>query len=236
MLPETVLLDMIDVSLKYDSMRNLILKNVNLKVILNQWIAIVGDNGSGKTTLLKSMLGIVPLHTGSKYLNEAYLNKNNDFIGYIPQEKPDIVSDYISCRSILLNSIDPTNKHCLTEQDKIKRLNEISQQIEIDHFLDHSLSELSGGQKKRIFLAQSLLNNPNLLIMDEPLANLDTGSKKAFIKILRTLSTVRPISVIIVSHDLHNIDVYFDTFIHIKNHTIHTCKNKKCIRDSHVFI
>ncbi len=90
---------------------------------------------------------------------------------------------------------------------------------------------LSGGQKKRIFLAQALINQPKLLLLDEPLADLDPKAKQHFIQALQEIHEHQSLGLLIISHDMHEIASHLDGFIHFKDQVVHSCVELPCARE-----
>ena len=99
------------------------------------------------------------------------------------------------------------------------------------NYMNQPFSTLSGGQKKRIYLAQALVNNPRLLLLDEPLADLDPNAKQHFIKALKSIHENRDLSLLIISHDMHEIAKHLDGFLHFKDSKAHYCVNLPCIKE-----
>jgi zinc transport system ATP-binding protein len=164
-----------------------ILSNVSLEIKKRDFITVIGPNGAGKSMLLKVLMGFFRLTSGE------VVSQKNLRIGYVPQKLDLNGSMPISVRKFLKlkNTVD---------DDKITQ---IAQEITILDILDEQIHLLSGGQLQRVLLARALLNNPEILILDEPAQNLDISGQMAFYKLLDNVYKKREIAILMVSHDLH---------------------------------
>ncbi|MEL0102732.1 MAG: ATP-binding cassette domain-containing protein [Gammaproteobacteria bacterium] len=166
-----------------------ILENVFVNIKKNDFITIIGPNGAGKSVLLECLMGSFLPDSGK------IIKKNNLSIGYIPQNfSPD-------------NSMPISVKRFLTLKKKFtsKELIDISRETNISEILGKHLSTLSGGELQKVLLARSLLNKPELLILDEPAQNLDIKNQLNFYNLLNKIYKDRDLSILMVSHDLHMV-------------------------------
>ena len=164
-----------------------LLDKVSLTISKGDFISIIGPNGAGKTTLLKVLLGVLRADTGT--VNRVPGLK----IGYMPQQ-------------LQVESLFPLNaKRFLTLARKIgqDKLDRIINEVKIANVLSKPMSSLSGGELQRILLARALLNDPDLLILDEPVQSLDIDGQLHFYELLETLYKDLDLTILIVSHDLH---------------------------------
>jgi len=168
-----------------------ILDNIDIQISKNDFITIIGPNGAGKTMLLKCLMGFYKPTSGRIERKEKLK------IGYMPQSinvidtMPMTVKDFITVRK---------------EYDDIS-LNKVIIEVNIGEIVNKQLSVLSGGELQRVLLARSLLNNPDLLILDEPAQNLDISGQLNFYKLIQEIYSKRNISILMVSHDLHLVMV-----------------------------
>ncbi len=168
-----------------------ILYNIDIQINKNDFITIIGPNGAGKTMLLKCLMGFYKPTSGRIERKEKLK------IGYMPQSisiintMPITVKDFITVRK---------------EYDDIS-LNKVITEVSIGEIVNKQLSVLSGGEMQRVLLARSLLNNPDLLILDEPAQNLDISGQLNFYKLIQEIYSKRDISILMVSHDLHLVMV-----------------------------
>ena len=179
-----------------------ILKDVNIKINKNDFITIIGPNGAGKSMLLKCIMGFYKPNSG------VIKSKINLKLGYMPQNLDVIKTIPIKAKKFI------TLKK---KFDKIS-LKKVILETQIEHILDKQLSVLSGGEMQRILLARSLLNNPELLILDEPAQNLDVSGQMLFYKLLQEIYSKRGLSILMVSHDLHLVMISTKQVICLSNH------------------
>jgi zinc/manganese transport system ATP-binding protein len=210
----------------------------NILIEENQWFGIIGENGSGKSTFLKTILGILKPQGGSITVFKHMPGWNNDSISYIPQEREINVSELMSGLNFIKCSYKGWKFGFPLVNKKINNwIKKIFNLVGATAYMHQPFYTLSGGQKKRIYLAQALISKPKLLLLDEPLADLDPKAREHFIETLREIRTQQKLSVLITSHDMHEIAPYLDGFIHFKNKAVHQCVEIPCAReDSYVGI
>lgn len=195
---EVISLD--NVSYRYNS--DLVLENISFKADQGDLLGIIGPNGAGKTTLFSLILGLLEGYQGKITLfNEDIRNNRKALkrIGYIPQKKninqgfPATVEEIVSL-GVLGRK---TNKDVIISALKIVGLLEQK---------DKRIGELSGGQQQRVLIAKALVNEPELLILDEPTTGIDLETQDRFYTLLRKLNSERNITIILASHDLDAIN------------------------------
>ena len=185
-----------NISAGYD--KNIVLNNVNLKVLENDFIGIIGPNGGGKTTLLKVILNLLLPYSGS-------ITKDPTLkIGYLPQINSIDKQFPIMVKDVILSGRFSTNrwwkkpgKHQLTKVDELLEF------IGLEHSRNSSIGELSGGQMQRVFLCRALISNPNLLILDEPNTYVDKSFEANLYNLLGELND--QMAILLVSHDVGTI-------------------------------
>ncbi|KFI73293.1 ABC transporter ATP-binding protein [Bifidobacterium minimum] len=166
--------------------------------------AIVGTNGTGKTTMLKAELGLLPLSSGSARVLGAAPGTMNHRIGYVPQNyASNTESPLTALQSVLLGMMgEQFGWHRATRRQR-DRARQALEFVGIDDQAGKRLSELSGGQRQRVAIAQALGSDPALLMLDEPLANLDPASQHEVVDVLARLNRELGMTVHLVSHDLN---------------------------------
>ena len=154
--------------------QNLILQNVSLSIRQFDFIGVIGPNGGGKTTLLKALLGLLLPFSGEIIFDESMTEGNSHRIGYLPQinnidrKFPVTVFDVV--RSGLMSRKRLTGRYSLEEND---RANNLMNEMGIYNIRSKAIGELSGGQIQRALLCRALVNNPKLLVLDEPNTYVD---------------------------------------------------------------
>lgn len=111
------------------------------------------------------------------------------------------------------------------------KVNELIELVGAEAYAHQPFATLSGGQKKRIYLAQALINEPQLLLLDEPLADLDPHAKQHFIEALQKIHENRKLGLMIISHDMHEIASHLDAFIHFSGRGVHYCPTIECVKE-----
>lgn len=191
---EPPLLKIENLSVTYGN--TLALDNISLSIHQGDYLYILGSNGAGKSTLIKAILGLVPHHAGRITARIA-----QTAMAYLPQEATFLTSMPVSVQEVVLSGLAhplwrwPFNNHKTTQQS-----NTLLELLEIAHLKNRLVSDLSGGQKQRVLLARALISQPQLLILDEPTANMDHHASEELYSLLKKLNT-EGLTIIIISHD-----------------------------------
>jgi zinc/manganese transport system ATP-binding protein len=166
--------------------------------------AIVGTNGTGKTTMMNAELGLIPLKTGTARVLGKPAGRANERIGYVPQSyTSDIDSNLTAEQSVLLGLTGTKfGLHIITAAER-QKAHEAMAFTGIADKAHMRLSELSGGLRQRVAIAQALVSGPELLMLDEPLANLDLASQRATVHVLARLNHELGMTIQVVAHDLN---------------------------------
>ena len=196
-------LEAVDLSFAYGSER--VLDGVSLAVAPGEFVALVGPNGSGKSTLLRCLLGLLPPTAGSVRLFGAAPDQLTDRwrLGYVPQtaavarELPATVEEVVGAGRLARSGW----RRRFGDADR----EEIEHAMSAVALLEHrrrKVSELSGGQLQRAFIAKALAGQPELLVLDEPVAGIDAESQHRFRDSLVHLVAEHSAAVLLVSHEL----------------------------------
>lgn len=166
--------------------------------------AIVGTNGAGKTTMMKAELGLLPLSEGTVTVFGRPAGEANKLIGYVPQSYVSgIDSNLTAFQSVLLGLTGTRfGIHPVTRAQRAKAT-EAMAFVGIADKSSYRLSELSGGLRQRVAIAQAIVSDPKLLMLDEPLANLDLASQRAVAHLLARLNRELGMTIQVVAHDLN---------------------------------
>ncbi len=187
--------------------RRTILEHVSFRVNRGTTLAIVGPNGAGKTVLLRSLLGLVP-HTGQvTWASDVR-------IGFVPQnfavtDVPITVREFLS-----LNRAADFRAPLATvglDESKVG---------------DERLGALSGGELQRVLIAWALVDDPNVLLVDEPTAHIDVGAEDLILETLNRIERERGMTILLVSHDIHNVMTYSDTALALNRTVIYSGPSK----------
>jgi zinc transport system ATP-binding protein len=178
------------------------LDDISFTVKKGDFLGIIGPNGAGKSTLFASMLGLNTKYDGIIRFFGKDIRKSKDYlkeIGYVPQ-KPVFERNFPA-------TVNDVVKMGLRQESNDNKIDEILQQLWIHELSKKRIGELSGGQQQRVFIAKALVNNPKLLILDEPLTGIDQQSIELFYSILRELNSKQKITIIWSSHDLDAVNL-----------------------------
>ncbi|MBN2479806.1 MAG: ABC transporter ATP-binding protein, partial [Parachlamydiales bacterium] len=180
-----------------------ILQDVNLNVNVGDFVGIIGPNGGGKTTLLKLIMGMLSPHTGSiKIFNKKPTEVREKF-GYVPQiYHIDKSFPITTLDATLLGIFSKTKFGFFTKKQK-DLAKDILEQVGLKDFIKSPFSKLSGGQTQRALIARALISDPEILILDEPTANIDLESEQMIFDLL--INSPKKRTILMVSHDLETI-------------------------------
>jgi zinc transport system ATP-binding protein len=173
---------------------NKILDCLNFTLEPSQTLAVIGPNGAGKTILFKALLGLVP------YSGQISWDKDVK-IGYVPQrfsvesDLPLTVSEFFSL------------KKC-ESKDIIHALTHVNFKNNLKHILNSKLGTLSGGQLQRILIAWAIVDNPNVLLFDEPTTGVDISAEESIYNLLHNLQKEHQMSILLISHELQVVYRY----------------------------
>lgn len=184
-----------DLTFRYSGIK--VVDNLNLTVNKNDFLGIIGTNGSGKTTMFFCMLGLLGNYDGTISFFGQDIKKSKEYlqhIGYVPQ-KPIFEKNFpATVREVVRMALPKGSDESMVDS---------ALQDVMMHELDQKrIGELSGGQQQRVFIAKALVNNPKILILDEPVTGVDVHSTEMFYGILRGLHQHHDITILWSSHDL----------------------------------
>jgi len=210
-----------------------VLKGVNLEINKGEFVVIVGPSGSGKSTLM-NQIGILDTPTkGTIYLEGEDISRFTESglaqlrgkkIGFVFQQ-----FNLIPTLTALENITLPTIFQNVPEKVRLEKAKELLKKVGLEERMEHRPTELSGGQQQRVAIARALINNPEIVLADEPTGNLDSTSGKQVMEMLANLHTKEKKTVILVTHDVDLVK-YSEKTIFIKdgeivkiklNHKIH---------------
>jgi len=186
-----------------------ILEDINIDIQQKEFIGMVGPNGSGKTTLLKIILGLlVPDHGTVEVLGKPPVQSVKN-VGYMPQFAPFTRDFPISVEeTVLMGRLGKTSSMGFFSKEDKQLAAESMEAVEVLDLRKRSIGSLSGGQLQRALIARALTCNPEIMILDEPTANVDMKVEKDIFDLLKKLN--EKITIIVVTHDIGFISQYID--------------------------
>ena len=193
------LLTLNNVSVGYG--REAILRGVSLCVARGSFTALLGANGSGKTTLLKTIVGILPPLAGR--VEFPATDSAPPVIGYVPQrETLDPLYLVSSHEVVLMGTYGRLGAGCQPGAAERAFALECLEKTGVADLRQQRFSVLSGGQKQRVLIARALATRPDVLVLDEPTAGIDTTATRGILELLRGLHRERGLTILMVNHDL----------------------------------
>ncbi len=195
----------------------MILKDVDLEIERGEFYGLIGANGVGKTTLLKVILGLIKPDGGHVSIVTDPEDKR-PILGYVPQKIQFEKEMPLRARDLVKLGLDG-HKFGIGLFDKKSRklVDEILSAVDAVEFGDARIGELSGGQQQKILIAHGLIANPKVLLLDEPLANLDLKSQQEVINLVNQLKIERGIAILFSAHDMNPLTNVMDKVVYIAN-------------------
>lgn len=189
-----------------------ILDNINLDIQDGQLISISGENGSGKSTLLKLILGQLKADKGTIKLLEKDINSITSFkeIGYVPQiQNFNNITFPITAREfVVLNLYEDFGLFKIPKKHHKEKAEKILIEMGMQEYIHTPFNQLSGGFKQRAMIARAMINNPKILILDEPTSGVDQKSKVSFLNLIEKMNKEKSITIVIVTHETSLVQEY----------------------------
>ena len=199
-----------DYSFKYNSQVEPTLRDINLSIYPGEKILIIGPSGSGKSTLANCINGLVPFSYVGESTGELYIGgKEPKDLGIFGLSKmvgtvlQDTDGQFIGL-TVAEDVAFVLENDCLEEERMHKRVQEIAKLVDIDKLLHHAPGELSGGQKQRVSMAGVMIDDVDILLFDEPLANLDPATGKHAIELIDSIQKEQNKTILIIEHRLED--------------------------------
>ncbi len=192
------------------------LDDINFTVAAGERVAIIGPNGAGKSTLFKAIVGVLPFNTGhiSIYGEDCHSSHSN--VGYVPQQSAIDWSFPVSVFDVVMMG---RSRHIgwfrWPGKDDKEIVRDILKHLSLDSLEDRQISELSGGQRRRVFIARALAQDTRIMVLDEPFTGVDQTSEKEIIETLDIL-TNHGITLLMSTHHMENAALHFDKILILK--------------------
>lgn len=202
----------------------LLWQGVNFAIHTAEFVALIGANGTGKTTLLQSILGLTPLSQGNvitaQGIRIGYVPQLKNFDPKLPIRGRDLIQFGLDGQHFLFGSFDPKKtlgRYWLTHKQKKYHIDKAIDEVGGKAFADAPLNMLSGGEQQRMRIAQALVSEPDLLLMDEPLLSLDVKIQHIVCDILAHRKTAHHTAILMISHEIVPITPLVDTVVLLNN-------------------
>jgi zinc/manganese transport system ATP-binding protein len=195
--------------------------NITLGVPAGEFVAVLGPNGVGKSTLIKVALGLLPLSAGSARVLGRPTGGSRRDIGYLPQRRSFDPGLRIRGVDIVQLGIDgerwglPALTRSSRRRESARRVGDVIELVGAEAYAHRPIGELSGGEQQRLLIAQALVQDPKLLLLDEPLDSLDLPTQGAIAALISQVSRESGVTVIMVAHDVNPIISHLDRVIYL---------------------
>ncbi len=210
-----------------------ILRDVNFSINHGEFTGLIGSNGAGKTTLFRVILGLQRQATGSVLVHGEPITRANRSIGYVPQKvlfDPDLP---IRARDLVALGADG-HRYGLGRRPRALHaaVDEMLDAVDAGSFADRRVGGLSGGEQQRVLVAHALISRPELLLLDEPLANLDPGSVEEIIALLHRVSQRQRVAILLSAHEMNPLLPVMDRVVYVANGHVASGTTDEVVRPS----
>jgi zinc/manganese transport system ATP-binding protein len=193
-----------------------ILADVSFAVEEKEFIGMLGANGAGKTTLMRAALGLVPLSGGAISVLGRPATRGNGAVGYVPQNRGAFAGLRLTGYDIVASAAGGAGWGLPRLDAAMRReIDWALATVDARELARRSLSEISGGERQRLFLAQALLGRPKLLLLDEPLISLDPAHQRSVVETARRLRDELKIAIVFSAHELNPLIHAIDRVLYL---------------------
>ena len=183
-----------------------------------EFIAVLGPNGAGKSTLLRLLLGLMRPAAGSVRVLGEVPRRGNPGIGYVPQRHPIDPDVRLAGSQFVRLGVDGHRWGVgwpARQSDVDRRVADAVAAVDAQPYVDHSIGTLSGGELQRLMLAQAIVSEPRLLLLDEPLASLDVRNQVGVAALVASLARARGMAVLLIAHDVNPLLPVLDRVMYV---------------------
>ncbi len=203
-------LEVRQLTIRYD--QRPVLSDVSFQAQSSQLIGIIGPNGAGKTSLIKAILGLIP-STGQILVAGQALAKRSRKVAYVPQISAVNWRFPASVRDVVLMGRYGQLGWLRRPKKADYELADVAlEQVNMHDFAHRSIADLSGGQQQRVFLARALAQEPDVLLLDEPISGVDVPTQEVILHLLRDLSSAGR-TLLVTTHHLQHLEHHFDALL-----------------------
>lgn len=230
----TAAIEVKNISVRYHE--KVVLQDATASVPKGSICGLVGMNGAGKSTLFKAIMNAVPTISGSVRLEGHTVKtaQKRGLVAYVPQTEAVDWNFPVSVRDVVLMGrygfmsplrLSTANDHQLVDEALAR--------VHLTDFADRQVGQLSGGQRKRVFVARALAQGASILLLDEPFAGVDAKTEASLVELLKELQA-QGITILIAAHDLATIGSYCDHIILLKQTVIAAGPTKKVFTEKNI--
>ncbi len=195
-----------------------VLSDISLDIRTGELLGVLGPNGSGKTTLMRAILGLVPVQRGTITVLGQRATRGNPAVGYMPQMRQMPHGIRLSGQDFVASAVNGYRLGLpVVNRDTRAQVARALERVGAQELAARPLSEMSGGERQRLLLAQALLGNPRLLLLDEPLISLDPSRQQEIVTLAKSLCTDLGITVLFSAHDVNVLLGAIDRVMYLGN-------------------
>jgi zinc/manganese transport system ATP-binding protein len=217
----------------YTVQNKIILDNISFEIKKGDFVAVLGPNGAGKSTLLQLILGIIKPTSGTITVYKEKPGMRNDAIGYSPQSKPfDIDLPILGKDYVALGLNGKEFGFHTPKKDTQRKVQAILEEFDAKELGMKKLGKLSGGEQQRLSLALAMISEPDIVLLDEPLANLDLSYQAEIVRRIYTYHKEHNHTILLVAHDVNPLLSYIDTVLYIANAHVKMGAPEEVIQDA----
>jgi len=209
---------------------NIVWRDASFAIDGGEFVAIIGPNGAGKTTLFRLLLGLQQPTSGTIEIFGAQPKRGNPQIGYVPQRHT--IDSEMTIESLELVRLAFSGKRwglSLNSQNDRKAAFDALEAVGAVELAHRSLGELSGGELQRVFLAEALVSSPDMLLLDEPLSNLDIRRETELSRLVNNVVRSRNVAALLVAHNINPLLPFLDKVVYIANGKVATGTPKEVL-------
>jgi zinc/manganese transport system ATP-binding protein len=191
--------------------------DANFTIGQGEFVAVLGPNGAGKTTLFRLLLGLAQPLGGTLSVFGKPPERGNPRIGYVPQQHPIDSETGIEALQLVRLGLDGNRWGMSSTKQGTDEALAALRTVGAEELAHRPLGVLSGGELQRIFLAEALIGRPDLLLLDEPLANLDMRRESNFVQLINKVVRERNVTVLLIAHNINPLLPVLDRVIYVAN-------------------
>lgn len=193
-----------------------ILRDFNATIAAGEFIGIFGPNGAGKSTLLRAILGLTTPSAGTIRIAQQPIQRGRFDIGYLPQAMQTVHTSQLCGRARLAAACNGVKWGLpLLNKQQREDIERTLHLVNAHEFADRPYAQLSGGERQRLLLAQALLNKPTILLLDEPLTNLDPRQQEILLHVVQQIQREEKVTVLFTAHDVNPLLGIMDRIIYL---------------------
>lgn len=196
---------------------NTVWRDANFTIGQGEFVAVLGPNGAGKTTLFRMLLGLTQPLGGTLAVFGKTPRRGNARIGYVPQRHPTDNETGVEALELVRLGLDGNRWGIGSAEQGKKEALAVLRSMGAEELAHRRLGALSGGELQRIFLAEALIGKPDLLLLDEPLANLDMRREANLARLINDIVRTRGVTALLIAHNINPLLPLLDRVIYVAN-------------------